>query len=256
MDKLPATHVADHYGDDYFTGGGAGYDDYLASESLVVEAGRRYAKTVSNHVIQPGNCLAIGAAAGFDLLGFREAGWDVLGLEPNATMCRFAKQSHQLEILPTTLESFQISGSQPPFDLVIAIQVIGHFVDVQAAAAKVAELIKPGGLFLVETWNRTSRTAKLFGRHWHEYSPPTVVQWFSPRSLELLMENAGFVKVSSGRPRKYIRSDHAVSLLRYKLDSMPLGRIIKPALSLVPNGKSIPYPAEDLFWTVFRKECV
>src|SRR4029079_4077003 len=76
-------HVEKTYGDDYFFAGGAGYDNYLAEEKILIERGRSYARRLKAHC-RPGAMLDIGAAAGFTLRAFHDAGWQVLGVEPNS----------------------------------------------------------------------------------------------------------------------------------------------------------------------------
>ena len=246
-------HTERHYSDSYFTGGEAGYDDYLANRPLVEEHSRRYARLLSQFIPAVGRCFAVGAAAGFDLVGFHENGWQVTGLEPNATMCRHAKELYGFDLHRSGLESFEPDQLGFQVELVAALQVMAHFVDVRLAAQKMAALLKRDGLLLIETWNHRSVTARLLGRNWHEYSPPTVVQWFSPHSLEKLLKQFGFTKVAQGRPKKFIYGHHAASLLRYKLAAIPGLKFTTPALSLVPAKLRIPYPSEDLFWMLLRR---
>ena len=64
--------------------------------------------------------------------------------------------------------------SDKSFDLVSLIQVLAHVVDVREALGAVAALTRTDGHCLIETWNVESWTARFLGRHWHEYSPPSV----------------------------------------------------------------------------------
>ena len=57
-----ADHVGQHYGDEYFTGGGAGYTDYLAQGHLLRRHGQRYARILSRYA-EPGTMADIGSAA-------------------------------------------------------------------------------------------------------------------------------------------------------------------------------------------------
>ena len=52
--------------------------------------------TMRSQKITRNRVLGIGSAAGFDLLPFREQGWQVEGLEPNAAMAKFAREQLQL----------------------------------------------------------------------------------------------------------------------------------------------------------------
>ena len=61
-------HVERVYADDYFFGGGAGYDDYLSEAELLRAHGRRYAKRLARFM-KPGRVLDVGAAAGFVMQG-------------------------------------------------------------------------------------------------------------------------------------------------------------------------------------------
>ena len=136
--------------------------------------------------------------------------------------------------------------------MISIIQVIAHFMDPAAAMRHAATLLAPGGLLLVETWDRQSRTARLFGKSWHEYSPPSVLQWFSKSGLTALAGQQGFDLVAMGRPRRSIQVGHAASLLRYKLAGSTAGKLAAPLLGLVPKGLTVPYPGDDLFWSLFR----
>jgi len=72
-------------------------------------------------------------------------------------------------VLTGMLENLPVDDE---YDAVSMIQVLPHFIDPKRAMAVVANVLKPGGLLLVETWNRDSWTARMFGKNWHEYSPP------------------------------------------------------------------------------------
>jgi hypothetical protein len=69
-----SAHVANIYADSYFYGGGAGYPDYLAEAQLLRRQGQRYAALLKCYT-PPGQMLDVGAAAGFVLQGFQDAGW-------------------------------------------------------------------------------------------------------------------------------------------------------------------------------------
>ena len=75
------------------------------------------------------------------------------------------------------------------------------------------ERTAPGGVWVIETWDRESVVARLLGRRWHEINPPSVLHWFSRRSLDALLASLGFERVARGRPRKTIGADHVRALL-------------------------------------------
>jgi hypothetical protein len=135
----------------------------------------------------------------------------------------------------------------------VTLQVIAHLVDPRAEMRRVVERIRPGGLWLVETWDRESWTARLFGRRWHEYSPPSVLHWFSRRGLSALARELGFQPMATGRPRRRIRGRHARSLVEHTLEGSFLAPVVRRSLRQLPEDASIPYPGDDLFWALYRK---
>ncbi|HYD46844.1 MAG TPA: methyltransferase domain-containing protein, partial [Terriglobales bacterium] len=151
-------HVARHYGDEYFFGGGAGFPDYNLEAEPLREHGRHYARLIAKHR-RSGRVLDVGAAAGFLLEGFLEQGWTGAAIEPNQTMATQLTRRLGCPVHTGALETF---AAEAPFDLVLMIQVIPHFVDMGAALQAAAAATAPDGMWLIETWDRGSTTARIF----------------------------------------------------------------------------------------------
>jgi SAM-dependent methyltransferase len=243
------THVEQTYGDSYFTGGGAGYSDYLSEGPLLRAAGRRYGRLLARHT-EIGRILDVGAAAGFVLKGFEDCGWRCTGIEPNVTMARYAQEVLGIRVVAGDLETARLDET---FDVVSIIQVIAHFREPRKAMQIISRLVRPGGYVLIESWNRASLTARAFGRAWHEYSPPSVLHWFSRDGLRQLGEAAGLLPVTHGRPLKMLDGAHAKSLLKYKLSSRPATAAVSKLVDLIPERLPIIYPFDDPIWVLLRK---
>ena len=243
------SHVQRVYDDDYFFGGGAGYDNYLRDSELLVQRGQRYARLVSKK-LQPGSMLEIGAAAGFGLKAFLDRGWDVTGIDPNPSMVRFGREHLGLNL---QVSSFENWVPKEPVNLVVLIQVLPHLFRPREAIAKIASWLAPGGCLLVETWRRDSWTARLTGRGWHEYNPPSVLHWFTLEELKSLGDMAGMQMVSYGRPKKYISGAHLKSVLHHQATRFPLSRLLKSGMAMIPSKFNFRYPAEDLVWAIYQK---
>jgi SAM-dependent methyltransferase len=247
------THVESVYGDEYFNGGGAGYPDYLADADMRREQGRRYGRLLSRHLPQ-GQLLDVGCAAGFILQGLQDEGWRGMGVEPNPSMAAHGRDRLGLRVLTGPFESLaEPFGPPGGFDVISMIQVVAHFHDLRRAFKTAHGLTRPGGHWLIETWDNASLSARWLGRRWHEYSPPSVLHMFSRASLIRLAADVGMRPVASGRPAKWISGAQAKSLLRYKLGTGPLGRLAGGALAVLPDRARLPYPAEDLFWMMFER---
>jgi SAM-dependent methyltransferase len=242
-------HVERVYGDDYFSAGGAGYSDYMGEGPLLRAAGRRYGRLLARYT-KPGRILDIGAAAGFVLKGFEDRGWACTGIEPNATMARHAREMLGLQVITGDLETFD---SDETFDVVSLIQVIGHFRDPSEAMRVVASLVRTGSLVLIESWDRRSLTARMLGRHWHEYVPPVALHWFSLAGLCRLCESAGFLRVAHGRPLKMLTGGYVKALLQYRLPEGRIGAAASRIVNLTPAGLRLIYPFDDAVWILLRK---
>lgn len=243
-------HVKQVYSDDYFYSGNSGYPNYLYERELIIQHGRRYGKIVSKYIKKPGKVLDVGSAAGFILNGLVDYGWEGYGVEPNDLMAKYACEAMGVRVHTGTIESFETNIQ---YDLICFIQVLEHLIDPRKALELTCNVLSDNGYLLVETWNYNSLTAKLFGRHWHQYSPPIVLHWFTPNSLNKLMQERNFKLVATSRPRKYLSGKYAKSILEFNLKDLripaPLGLLLK----LIPDNLAIPYRGEDLFWSLYQR---
>lgn len=243
------SHLETVYSDKYFFDGKDGYPNYLVEREILINYGIYFANKMERN-IKPGKILDVGCAAGFILKGFENSGWKGYGIEPNETMASFGRNELKLNIHTGSLEDFH---TDIRFDLITLIQVIGHFYDVDKALNNISKLLITNGLILVESWNMNSLIARIFGKFWHEYSPPSVINWFSEKSLNKLFTDYGFELVDSGYPAKRINLKHALSLFDENSPDIPFKKIIFGFLVKSIGKMIVYYPPVDIKWYVFRK---
>lgn len=248
--KNSQTHVEKVYSDRYFFGGKDGYPNYLDEKEILIKHGAHYAKIISKYLQNPGSVLDAGCAAGFILKGFEKQGWDCYGIEPNKTMVEYGIREFGFNLQVGNLETFT---TDKKYDLITFIQVIGHFHDLDKAMENTHHLLRPGGFVIVESWNRDSIIAKLLGKNWHEYSPPSVIHWFSDKTLINLFNYHGFKLVNKGLPVKRINLKHAVSLMMDKLPNFYLKQKILTAIEKSIGKLNLIYPPVDIKWYIFQK---
>ena len=89
-------------------------------------------------------------------LGAKVTGID--GGEKNVKTAMAHTQAMQLQIdyRTTTAEALAEKGEQ--FDVVLALEIIEHVADVDLFLQSLAKLVKPGGLLMVSTLNRTAKS--------------------------------------------------------------------------------------------------
>ncbi|MCC7400721.1 MAG: class I SAM-dependent methyltransferase [Chitinophagaceae bacterium] len=243
------SHLASVYSDDYFFKGQSGYPNYLEEKDILIRAGKKYAKIVDRYT-KPGKVLDVGSAAGFILKGFEEAGWEGQGVEPNDTMASYGRNNLNLKITTGGFEDFD---SPYTFDLILLIEVIGSFYDLDSAMKNVVRQTKNDGLVLVESWDRESFVARIFGKKWHEYCPPTVIHWYSDKTLSDLFNYYGFKLLAKGRPSKRINISHGLSILEANTPKFLLKKRLIGFFARKFGKRNISYPPFDLKWYLFRK---
>jgi SAM-dependent methyltransferase len=77
------------------------------------------------------------------------------------------------------------------FDLILAYHVIEHVDDPKGFAQRAADLLAPGGLFVVATPNWDSADARRFGEHWGGNHFPRHWTLYDERTLEGLADDVG-----------------------------------------------------------------
>lgn len=243
------THLSKVYSDEYFFEGKDGYPNYLEEKEILINYGIYYAQKIGKYSL-PGKVLDVGCAAGFILQGFENQGWRGFGIEPNETMANYGRNQLNLDIHTGSLETF---NTENKFDLITLIQVIGHLYNIDKSLKNIADLVNPNGMVLVESWNMESLVARILGRHWHEYSPPSVINWFSDKTLTKLFKRYGFELIDSGFPAKRINLKHAFSLLEKNTPNIIYKKNIFNFLVKSTGKIVINYPPVDLKWYIFRK---
>jgi len=242
-------HLTEVYSDAYFFEGKGGYPDYMKEKDLLYKSGINYAKILSKYT-KPGEVLDVGCAAGFILKGLVDSGWRGHGVEPNDTMASYGRNELKLDIQTGGLEEYR---SDIKFDLVNIIQVVGSFYDIDKAVETVNRLLKKDGLVMVESWDMESLAARIQGKNWHEYCPPTVITWFSDKTLTQAFNYYGFELVAKGRPKKMINVNHGISLVDESFPNFIFKKLILKFFSRLFGKYNVRYAAVDLKWYLFKK---
>ena len=232
--------LLDSFQDSYFHGGHAdGYRDYLANEPAVRRQARRYLDLVSR--LNPGGrtLLDIGCAAGFLLAEAEARGWRVAGVEPSSAMVQEARRRVAGEVMVGDLAA--LPASTEPAHVVTMINVLEHLVRPSKTAARLAQLVRSGGILLMETWNVESASARLLGSRWHQWSP-LVPYYYTRRALRALMGQA-FREVCWRRVAKWIPLARGVEILAPALAGR-LGRA---------GNICVPYFTGDLVVSCWRR---
>jgi 2-polyprenyl-6-hydroxyphenyl methylase/3-demethylubiquinone-9 3-methyltransferase len=144
--------------------------------------------------------LDIGCGAGILSEPLARLGAETVGIDPAAENIEAARL-HALEsgiavdYRATTAEALATADDR--FDVVLAMEVVEHVVDVPAFVATCASMVKPGGLLVMATLNRTLKSFALAivgAEYILRWLPRGTHQWdrfVKPEELETAIENTG-----------------------------------------------------------------
>ncbi len=135
--------------------------------------------------------LEIGSKDGSFLKLLKDDGWTAVGMDPNATFGRLARDVHGVEIR----EGYFEEGSFPPrsFDLIAAFHVIEHIQKPIPFLAAARNALGSDGVLFLETPNlRCIQRRQLVRSHVVLYSVQTLVQLLEHKGFEVVLttENA------------------------------------------------------------------
>jgi 2-polyprenyl-6-hydroxyphenyl methylase/3-demethylubiquinone-9 3-methyltransferase len=128
-------------------------------------------------------------------LGFTVTGADASEKNIGTARTHAAQSGLEIDYRATTAEALAAEGRQ--FDVVLNMEVVEHVADVRAYLAACAALVKPGGLTLVATMNKTMKSlalAKIGAEYVLGWLPRGTHDWnrfIPPAELRAALEEVG-----------------------------------------------------------------
>lgn len=239
------------YSKAYFHGSPAGYPAYEADESLHRARARSYLRDLMAHAESPGSVLDVGCATGFFLDEARQAGWRVRGCEVSEWAAGYASKRFGLDVVMAPFPTDLLGSEQ--YDAVTLLNVFEQLPDPHAAERLLRDLVKPGGLLALETWDVDALVVRMSGMKWHKYRPEETPIYLNRQSLTTLFRPEEWTLVEYRARTKWITLAHGLHALG--LAAHPGGNGGPPRRSLRDRiGRlSLPYHLGDLVWAVLKR---
>lgn len=137
-----------------------------------------------------GRLLDFGCGSGSFLEQMHRHGWRVTGIDiSSTTVCRI-RAEHGLPVLVGTLPHPELRPES--FDVVTMWHSLEHVHRPRDVLCEAYRLLAPEGKLLVAVPNIDSLPFRWFGRHWFSLDLPRHLTHFTPWTLPLMLERAGF----------------------------------------------------------------
>jgi 2-polyprenyl-3-methyl-5-hydroxy-6-metoxy-1,4-benzoquinol methylase len=160
---------------------------YHTVRNYTVEQKRKLIEKISGK--KNASLLDVGAGTGAFAFIMQKAGWNVTGLEPDATARENAFKNHQLQL--RTLDSL-FSFREKQFDVITLWHVLEHVHELHKYIETFYRILKDDGTLIIAVPNYTSPDAAKYKEFWAAYDVPRHLYHFSPTSMQQLMKQHNF----------------------------------------------------------------
>ena len=144
--------------------------------------------------------LDIGCGGGLLSEPLARTGFSVAGIDPSPE-CIAAARAHadegRVDLAYRSATAEVLADEAQSFDVVLSMETVEHVADVRAFVRTCASLVRPGGLMVTATLNRTLKSlalAKIGAEYVLRWLPPGTHDWnrfMDPRTLSRLLEESG-----------------------------------------------------------------
>lgn len=186
--------------------------------------------------------LDVGCGGGILAEEFAAAGFQVTGIDPSENSLNTARghaEFNGLNIDYRIGTGEQLQFADNSFDVVYCCDVLEHVRDLPKCISEISRVLKPGGVFFYDTFNRNPLSKLIVIKLWQEWKstafmPPNLHVYemlIKPKELEELMLRSGLNEIHMKGMSPNVSPIKMVSLLRKRakgaLTYGQLGSILK-----------------------------
>jgi 2-polyprenyl-3-methyl-5-hydroxy-6-metoxy-1,4-benzoquinol methylase len=174
-----------------------------------------------------GNLLEVGSGLGFLLHFFKEDGWATTGVEPDPLCCQHARAILGLDIIAGTLQNAKCAADS--YDVALMMHVIEHVSDPRQTLSELFQMLRPGGVLVVETPRYDSLAFKLLGHRERSVSCEGHVYFFTTSTMERIAQKVGF----SVFRRAYVGRSLTLDRLLWNIGRISKSKVIQHKLGSI-----------------------
>ncbi len=174
--------------------------------------------------------LDIGCSFGGFLYAAKNLGWEAKGIETVYNVGKYGKELYNLDIFFGTLEEAKLEPAS--FDVIRLNNVIEHIPYPSQFLADVNKLLRKGGLLSVSTPNYGSYSVSICGKEWIYFDGQHHIVFFTPETLEKILDKNGFTTVLLSTKGFHIRvkgnvSDNLAKETLLKLSEKAISQFVR-----------------------------
>ena len=165
---------------------------------------------INSLVPNKGKILDMGCGTGFFLQACKNDGWKISGIEPDEDARKLAKQNTDSVI---NADIFCCYDELDAFDIVTTWHVVEHIHKLNESIAKVNQVLKSGGIFIIAVPNPGSKDAEMYQENWAAYDVPRHLYHFNQSSINQLLQKHNFELIAT---KPMVFDSYYVSMLSEK----------------------------------------
>lgn len=167
-----------------------GYRNYVKMKKFIIKTFEYKLKIIERYK-KRGRILDIGCATGFFLEIAKKKGWETHGVELSDYAASYGREKMGLDIKTGDLK--KAGYKKRYFDVVTMWDILEHTLHPLEELKEINRVLKRNGLVFITVSDIESFIAKIMGRRWFGFTKIREhLYFFSPRTLKMIVEKAGF----------------------------------------------------------------
>jgi SAM-dependent methyltransferase len=239
------------YDDDYFRSWLAvlpAHDEMIEAAERDQEPRVRFLSSLR----APGSVLDVGAATGFFLVVARQYGWEIAAVEPSVAAWGWARKRFNL---PPAAPSLAEVDRSARFDAICFWHSLEHHANLRTALRTSKQLLRPGGVVIIECPNAASLDARIKRGRWDGWHLPYHTFHFTSKTLSQELQRAGLrvleVRHSIWRPLSTVAR---ALRRRYTGDQPAEPFLLRQAPNSLGGRVASAFPGRDLLVVATRQQ--
>jgi SAM-dependent methyltransferase len=185
--------------------------DYLNMTEIKQRTFSKAADLMARYVEAPASVLEVGAYAGLFLDTCNSRGYTMAGIEPSAWGAQLCV-SKGFNVMQGTAESLLPNGDLSGFDAVVSWDVLEHVPDPELFMTGICSAVRPGGVLILSTLDRTNWFARMLGKRW-PWLIPMHLHYFDQKTVIQMAERLGFSFLKTKAHVHYTSAGYALRRL-------------------------------------------